>query len=152
ANFQAEKKTGFEAVTFGRERWDRGLERKPRPSRAWLLRQLLPEPDTESAQRYAETVATNAATLLFRLSPAAGYVGFASEPLTAGADAERLLNPWRLQYLTQEQLDGYSGRYFLPIVPTPEQAIDLGAVPKKFGGGSGPKTLNDLRRDWTTLR
>lgn len=152
-SFEEEKKTNFEAVTFGRERWDRGLERKPRPSTEFLRdHQLLPEPTLGSAGKYTEFVATTATSRLFGLSPAGAYAQYTREPLTAGPEAERLPNPWRLQYLTQEQLDRYSGRYFLPAVPSPEQAIDLNKVPKEFGSAPGVTTLAEIRRNWGTLR
>ena len=151
-SFEAERQSGFEAVMFRRERWDRGLERKPRPSRDALVNELLPPPKSDDAGEYAERIAARATALLFGLGGAAGYLDYVTDRLQAGTEAERLLNPWRLQYQTQEQLDGYSGRYFLPAVPSPEQAIDLDDLPPEFRSIPGTSNLSDIRRNWTTLR
>lgn len=48
--FEEEKKDNIEAVLFRRERWDRGLDQKPRPSYGWLLNRLLPEYPMGKAQ------------------------------------------------------------------------------------------------------
>ncbi len=151
-SFKEDQKSNFEAVTFERERWDRGLERKPRPSREWLLNRLLPEPESADAGTYAKAVAATAVNLLFGLSPAAAYRKHANKPLAPGVEAERLSNPWRLQYVTQEQLDGYAGRYFLPAIPSPEQAIGDLHIPDKFGPAPDFPNLAEIRRNWGTVR
>ena len=151
ANFESEKSSGFEAVMFRRERWDRGLERKPRPALTALVNELFPTPPTPNAHDYATSIASRAASRLIGLSPLATYIGM-EEPLQPGTEAERLPSPWRLQYLTQEQLDGYSGRYFLPTIPSPEAAVTPAGLAEALGGISGYATFADVRRNWTTLR
>jgi len=148
ASFEPEKSTGFEAVMFGRERWDRGLERKPRPPLSYLLGQLLPDPTTKDAKVYARQVADSAADRLLAITPALGLIQDGA-PTEQGVDAERLLSPWRLQYLVQEQLDGYSGRFFTPAIPSPEDAIELPPGVRSIPEFSN---LGDIRRNWGTLR
>jgi hypothetical protein len=152
-SFSAERRSGFESVMFRRERWDRGLERKPRPSLDYLRNKLLPEPGSRSAEEYADSVAETAVGQLLALIPGwRRYRRYATEPLPGGAVAQRLPNPWRLQFLVQEQLDGYSGRYFLPTIPSPEEAIKLDDIPAQFDPPAGPLTLPAIRRDWASLR
>ncbi|EUC12344.1 LodA/GoxA family CTQ-dependent oxidase [Paraburkholderia hospita] len=148
----------IEALLFNRERWDRGLERKPRPSRIYILSQLLPQPDGPDADVFAERVASIAADFLVGLTQPDGrglatyYRGFAKKPLQAGQDAERLPSPWRLQYMIQEELDGYSGRYFLPTAPSPTDVLKPREVPESFSPPSKIPDLAELRKNWATLR
>lgn len=137
---------------FRRERWDRGLEEKPRPSRDYLIAQLLPIPEMAEAEKYARGVADISADVLFSLAPGRRYQRYAARPLAAGAVAERLPSPWRLQFLMQEQIDGYSGRYFLPVVPAPEDVLCPNDVPDQFRPPPTPPNLESLRHDWKSLR
>jgi L-Lysine epsilon oxidase N-terminal/L-lysine epsilon oxidase C-terminal domain/Iron-containing redox enzyme len=113
----------FESVVFNRKRWDRGLG-VTRPSGAFLQNRLLPRPgsaatvDTYSAARADFVVAR-----LLSLTAAPAYLS--EEDVKAGVSyLERLPSPWRLQFLTQEVLDQYSGRFFHLVVPAPEASLD----------------------------
>lgn len=150
SSFEAERGK-VEGLMFRRERWDRGLERKPRPSRDYLMGLLLPDPADGDASAYAEAVAQTATDVLFGLTRARTYMRFATTPVTSAA-AERLPSPWRLQYLMQEQLDGYSGRYFLPTVPGPDGVLQSLQVPAAFKPPTPAPTLESIRHDWTALR
>jgi hypothetical protein len=171
ASFEEEKKKAgkIEEVLFRRERWDRGLDKKPRPKREWLLDRLLPAPTTADADEYALSVARRGARLLASLAPIAMYDGYADRgtDLEVGPDAERLPNPWRIQYVSQEQFDGYAGRYFLPTVLSPEVAFETPLKMKasdasiktmwqflseEFGDVPGADSLAALRRNWKTVR
>jgi len=105
------------------------------------------------------------------LTAAASYTNY-SDPALAlqnGLVSERLPNPWRVQYLSQESLDAYAGRYFLPAIPSPEAAFERLEQTNQDGGKGGKRTtwqtlreefsafagaesLGDLRRNWRTLR
>jgi len=136
---------------FRRERWDRGLERKPRPSRDYIVQVLLPDPVGEDASSYAEAVAETAADFLFGLAGARRYLRYASNAVPS-AIAARLPSPWRLQYLMQEQLDGYSGRYFLPTAPNPDGVLGKAEVPVEFNPPNPRPSLESIRHDWGALR
>jgi hypothetical protein len=163
ASFEEERKTSVEAVLFRRERWDRGLDQKPRPSSAWLLDRLLPEPDSTDADAYLARVATSAARALMSLTPAPAFYTYAdgNEALVAGVNAERLPHPWRLQFIVQEQLDRYAGRYFLPTVPEPEAYFSSRGISTQktsweelldlFPGVTYGNTLAEARRNWKVL-
>jgi L-Lysine epsilon oxidase N-terminal/L-lysine epsilon oxidase C-terminal domain/Iron-containing redox enzyme len=140
ASYEAEK-TGdlagtFERVLINRVPWDRGVgQARPRPGSNFLLRWVLPITKAdESADQYAERVASRWATILLRAEP-----------------PEDRASPWRRQFLVQEVCDTYSGRYVHLRVPAPESALEMGNIAadhaefvKRFAIAS----LSDLRQVW----
>lgn len=130
----------FDQVLFNRDRWDRGVGRRSRPTAEYLASRLLPDPLSDTTAAYIDLLTARAieaddprflrfrrmdsiANLLLRLTPLRDFEDFATEAWPDGESAERLPNPWRLQYLAQEGLDAYSGLYFHIEVPSPEDAF-----------------------------
>ncbi|MGA2191510.1 MAG: iron-containing redox enzyme family protein [Steroidobacteraceae bacterium] len=107
---------------------------------------------------YAVSVAQTACDALFGLSPVADL----SRYISPDKSTEHLPNPWRLQYLTQEQLDRFAGRYFLPAVPGPEAILSergddstaslLLHLKRTEKGLENVNNPTDLRRLWPVLR
>src|SRR5262249_22281972 len=131
ASFQEETvgdSTLFESVLFNRKRWDRGLG-VSRPSDAFLRDRLLPRPGAgATVADYIDDRAKFITGELFDLTAAPAY----TNEDVAQAEAhvkdrvpylERLPSPWRLQFLAQEVLDQYSGRFFHAVLPAPEAVL-----------------------------
>jgi hypothetical protein len=109
-NFQIDGRDGIEKALFSRERWDRGLDRRPWPDRAYIQSLLRPREEEAPADYVARigSLATDAfAEIDFRTS-----------------HRDRILSPWRCQFLLQSRLDRLAGRYFLPVVPDVGEAFD----------------------------
>lgn len=141
AEFKAEQ-TGDLAGTFqltlmDRESWDRGVgEARPRPSDAFILNVLFPfskkQQKHESADDYVERVAKKWSALLLRFASPEG-------------------GPWRQQFLVQELLDTYSGRYYHLRAAEPAKTLSLSKLRSKY-----PKLVDrfqiqsfeDLQRCW----
>jgi L-Lysine epsilon oxidase N-terminal/L-lysine epsilon oxidase C-terminal domain/Iron-containing redox enzyme len=156
--FSSDRAADLEAALFPRERWDRALDRTPWPDRSYIQNRLLPPPTNPNARAYAASAAELARDMLFGVSPASDLSRF----ISLDKSTEHLPNPWRLQYLTQEQLDRFAGRYFLPAVPGPDAVLSTAA---NDSGGSlldrlkraekGLENVTDasaLRRLWPVLR
>jgi len=127
----------FERALMNRASWDRSVgEGSPRPSDTFILNVLFPfskeQQNNESADAYIDRIAKKWASLL---------VGRAAPEGT----------PWRQQYLIQEFLDTYSGRYYHLRAPEPAKALSQSKLRSKY-----PKlvdryqiqTLEDLQRCW----
>jgi len=148
----------FDRVLFNRDRWDRGIGRRSRPTAEYLMARILPEPrNGETAENYINLVCAislskdnpewlrftqidSLASIFVRLAGVSDFTDLAVEPWPAGQSGERLPSPWRLQYTSQEALDAYSGLYFHLSVPAPEEALK-----KK-------SNLPEIRKRWNALR
>jgi len=138
AEFEAEK-TGniagtFDLVLMDRASWDRDVgTAKPRPGGKFLLSQVLPKLEKdETAEDYVTRTVAQWSRLL-------------GVPDEAGA------SPWRRQFLVQELLDAYSGRYYHLRVPAPETALEIGSIAEKHTGllqRFAIGSLADLRQSW----
>jgi L-Lysine epsilon oxidase N-terminal/L-lysine epsilon oxidase C-terminal domain/Iron-containing redox enzyme len=137
----------FEQVLFNRVRWDRGIGPSQRPSLELLLSRLLPDPGPAKVTDYIATVRDILLRFFVALTPISSYESWATDEWPASERGDRLPSPWRLQYLTQEALDGYSGLYFHLVVPAPEEVF---ARTKELG--NKPFDLTELRRSWSTKR
>ena len=172
--------TLFESVLFNRKRWDRGLGQS-RPSGKFLQSRLLPEPKkkenkkecVDQVEQYGESVddyinarTTLIAKSLFNQTEAANYFTETEgelEELKEGIQyIERLPSPWRLQFLVQETLDRYSGRYFHLVIPSPEAVFGEPDEQHKYEEQEPDKSKNEkpklpisadeLRSSWTSFR
>lgn len=116
ASFQ-EETTGsntdeLERLLMARRRWDRGIDWR-RPDGVFLNDRVYGDfkPGRfKTVAEYAANRATSFASLLLR-----GAVDLEVQY------PERQPSPWRVQFLSQERLDEYSGRYFHAGVPSPEE-------------------------------
>jgi len=109
----------LETVLFPRTRWDRGLG-NIRPSGRFLTSRLIPRPDTQaSTSGYIQTLAETMAG-----SDTTAGIFSPDLPDPSGITlTERLPSPSRTQFLAQEQLDRYSGRFCHFVVPSPEEVL-----------------------------
>lgn len=141
AEFQAEQ-TGdlagtFELATLDRVMWDRGVgDAFPRPADGFLLRWLIPftlqDAKEEPAHNFADRLAKRWANLLLR---------------TASLDG----SPWRRQFLVQELLDSYAGRYYHLRASDPDAHLrmeEIAAGHQKLIERYVVKSLADLRLVW----
>jgi hypothetical protein len=139
-------KQQFELVLFNRKKWDRGLG-SSRPSGKFLQARLLPEPQNgESIEQYISGRTNLISSSLFVRTPAANYTDVSLESVKY---IERLPSPWRLQFLTQEILDQFAGRYFHLVVPSPETVF---SEPGK-GKDNQPElpiSASELRSSWSS--
>lgn len=142
-DFDVDRRAGIEKALFSREQWDRGLNRRPWPDRAYVKSLIVPRPD-ESVAEYVRRIAEVALD------------AFASLSLTV-ARKDRIANPWRCQYILQSRLDQLSGRYFVPEIPDVEEAFEQEAVieqvSKALGRdvGNALEDLRSLRERWPLL-
>ncbi|SDD09359.1 Iron-containing redox enzyme [Bradyrhizobium brasilense] len=140
AEFQAEQtgdlKGTFERALMNRASWDRGVDAGPRPSDDFILNVLLPfseeQQRTESAKSYIARIAEKWTTLLL-----------------AAANSEG--SPWRSQFVIQEFLDKYSGRYYhlrafeaSSLLTVALVAVDFPEFAKRFQ----IKSIEDIQRVW----
>ncbi|MEC4749878.1 LodA/GoxA family CTQ-dependent oxidase [Methylomicrobium sp. Wu6] len=144
----------YEKVLFKRTRWDRGIGIRSRPSNAYLLSRILPEPsEGMSVEDYVTLMSglsANPAKLKFdsifsifrRISGLGAYTDLIDE---FSGDGSELASPWRVQYLSQESLDSYSGLYFHLIVASPSEIANI--LPT-----DSVQTLDEIRRSWNIYK
>ncbi|MFG1265649.1 LodA/GoxA family CTQ-dependent oxidase [Xanthobacter aminoxidans] len=140
AEFKAEQ-TGdlagtFERTLMDRGTWHRGVgEASPRPSDSFVLGILFPlsksQREQETAEAYAARIAQQWASRL-----------------TSAGDED---SPWRRQYLVQEELDAYSGRYYHLRAGEPSDALNLSRLRSKYTKlfeRFDIQSLDDLQNNW----
>lgn len=149
-SFPLEEQDGkLPAVLFPRADWARGIG-TARPSLQGILDNLISpaEPAELTDALLAGVQIRNLADALrYRIRriwsrqvvPAASYPTQDLGPLSKPEFAERMPSPWRLQFLMQEAIDGYSGRFFAFEVPRCE---DL-----RLEGMPSPQDWDSFRRD-----
>jgi L-Lysine epsilon oxidase N-terminal/L-lysine epsilon oxidase C-terminal domain/Iron-containing redox enzyme len=127
----------FERTLMNRASWDRSVgEASPRPSDAFLVNLLFPfskeQQEQESADDYVEHMSNKWASLLVKNAAAHG-------------------SPWRQQYLIQEFLDTYSGRYYHLRAVDPAKVLTLSKLRSKYPklvDRYQIKTPEDLQSCW----
>jgi hypothetical protein len=141
SEFQAEEtgdlKGTFERVLMNRASWDRGVgDALPRPSDDFILGLLLSfsndQREEETADEYTQRVATKWRTLLLGASSSEG-------------------SPWRRQFLTQEILDTYSGRYYRLRALDASSLLTLAQLSSRYPSlveRFQIRSVEDLRRTW----
>ncbi|MBC2807007.1 iron-containing redox enzyme family protein [Rhizobium ruizarguesonis] len=140
-NFQIDGRDGIEKALFSRERWDRGLDRRPWPDRAYIQSLLRPQ-EKEASADYVARIAAMATDAFADIE-----IGTARK--------DRVVSPWRCQFLLQSRLDQLAGRYFLPVVPDVREAFeDDGAIfveiAEKYREPA--LSLDRLRSRWLIVR
>ena len=149
----------YEKVLFQRERWDRGIGIKSRPSDEYIQSRILPKiEDGISTKDYIEFISTGKSTkiknikidslavIFRRITGISDYMGLADDPEPNGS---KLPSPWRIEYTSQEAIDAYSGLYFHLLVPSPDKIFanlpDLLSKSYKLSS-------DDLKNDWSIFR
>lgn len=138
-------KQQFDRVLFNRDRWDRGIGRRSRPSLQYIQSRLLPEPGIDSAAEYIELLcarrlpemdprfprfrrADSLVNLLIGVTTLGEFEPLAQAAWPNGQSGERLPSPWRLQFVWQERLDAYAGLYFHVSIPSPDTVLGDSAM------------------------
>lgn len=108
----------FESVIFNRRRWDRGLD-SMRPSSSFLRRRFLPDPvRNQSTADYVAGRVKDGVGMLLRQTVAGDYGSLDAIEQSVRFN-ERLPSLHRVQFLVQDALDQFSGRFFHLTVPRP---------------------------------
>ncbi|MBK6478311.1 MAG: LodA/GoxA family CTQ-dependent oxidase [Saprospiraceae bacterium] len=149
----------YEKVLFQRERWDRGIGIKSRPSDEYIQNRILPKVDEGiSTKDYIEFISTgksakiknvkidSLAAIFRRITGISDFMGLADDPESNGS---KLPSPWRVEYISQEAIDAYSGLYFHLLVPSPDKIF--GDLPELLSK-SYKLTSDDLKSEWSTFR
>lgn len=157
--FNEEVDENYEMVLFQRERWDRGIGIKSRPSTEYLQNRILPLVDKAiTTDQYIEFVTTGESSkiknvkidslsaIFKRISGVRDYSELASNPETNGS---KLPSPWRIQYVAQEAIDAYSGLYFHLTVLSPDKLF-MNSPHILFD--SYPHSSDELKNEWSTFR
>jgi hypothetical protein len=134
--FPTERSRGeLSKVLFKRRPWARGVN-TARPNLGFLRTSWIPEPDAK------DTVKS-----YFKKVRKAMVTGWPEGSFRGDGSDE---NPWRYQYLRQETLDRYDGKYFQAVFASPEEF-----VVNKLMGQQPDLCLDDLlrqlRNDWPKL-
>jgi len=137
----------FDTLLYDRQRWDRGLNRKPLPSRTWLLSKILPLATDAEIPKYMGSIREAALSTVFDATEASRFA-HGRDP---GHGVTDLPNPWRLQYLVQEQLDRIAGRFFTPSIPAPEASFDETFLKSLLSARFGHATPASLRSEWSRI-
>jgi hypothetical protein len=140
-NFEIDRRKSIEKALFSRERWDRGLDRKPWPDATYIKSLLLQKPG-EAPYDYVDRIASLATDAFTSIDIRTSH-------------KDRIFSPWRCQFLLQSRLDQLSGRYFIPVVPDFDEAFERNGrmfedIAAKFGEPT--QSLQTLRTRWPILR
>lgn len=132
--FPTEREKGLLArLLFNRRAWARGINAK-RPSLDRFRGSWLPE------ALPSETVETYSTRVLKALLDV-----WAEDVL---ADPPPAVGPWRRQFLEQEALDRYSGRYLQLIYPSPEELVISLLKARNKPYKDADEVLRRLRAEW----
>lgn len=131
-------------ILHNRSSWTRGLGRVQRPTVKFLSTRLFPdaaELGADNLKAYIVAVSTGPlADFALLTTPIERLASDASSEF-----AERLMSPWRLQFLVQEQFDLFASAFLHLVVPAPEEVLrekDMREL------GFRVAVLHELKRSW----
>ncbi len=129
---KGENTSELERLLMARRRWDRGIDWR-RPGDEFLDDRVYGDLDPKDTSPNQLTMRTPGGAVSVLKSPAEYATNRAAafaRVLQAGVVdvegfqyPERLPSLWRIQFLQQERLDEYSGRYFHASIPSPEEML-----------------------------